>query len=172
VQPDSRRAKDQISDSRSSPLDARQDRAIQGQSPDRQPSPPRPCSHALHHRAPGGTQSDSVPSSSGTVASDIARITGSTAHLDETAVHPPVRAVCNMLGYDQLYLACEGRVVAVLSAEDAPRALDAWGAMPSGDEAAIRACRARSAAMGRTFISAPSESRNAIASAAGMAVDA
>ena len=60
-------------------------------------------------------------------------------HLDETAipVHPPVRAVCNMLGYDPLYLACEGRIVAVLSAEDAPRALDAWRAMPSGEEAAI-----------------------------------
>src|SRR5258708_3172405 len=85
----------------------------------------RACASCAIQRAAG----------SSTVMHDIARITGSTVHLDETAipVHPPVRAVCNILGYDPLYLACEGRIVAVLSAE----ALDAWRAMPSGDEAAI-----------------------------------
>ena len=74
-----------------------------------------------------------------TVMHDIARMTELTVHLDETAipVHPPVRAVCDMLGYDPLYLPCEGRVVAVLSAEDAPRALDIWRALPGGEAAAI-----------------------------------
>ena len=54
-----------------------------------------------------------------TVMHDIARATGFTVRLEENAipVHPPVRGVCEMLGYDPLYLACEGRVVAVLSAD-------------------------------------------------------
>jgi hydrogenase expression/formation protein HypE len=42
-----------------------------------------------------------------------------------------------MLGYDPLYLACEGRVVAVLAPEDADRALAAWQALPCGTDAAI-----------------------------------
>jgi hydrogenase expression/formation protein HypE len=38
-------------------------------------------------------------------------------------VRDSVRSVCEMLGYDPYYLACEGRVVAVLAPEDAERAL-------------------------------------------------
>ena len=74
-----------------------------------------------------------------TVMHDIARMTELTVHLDETAipVRPPVRAVCDMLGYDPLYLPCEGRAVAVLSAEDAPCALDIWRASPGGEAASI-----------------------------------
>ena len=52
-------------------------------------------------------------------------------------VRDPVRSVCEMLGYDPFYLACEGRVVAVISAEDAETALDAWRALPQGQHAAI-----------------------------------
>jgi hydrogenase expression/formation protein HypE len=47
-----------------------------------------------------------------------------------------VRGVCNVLGYDPLYLACEGRVAAVLSAVDAPLALETWRALPRGEAAA------------------------------------
>jgi hydrogenase expression/formation protein HypE len=51
-----------------------------------------------------------------TVMHDIARATGSTLWLDEMSipVRDQVRGACDMLGYDPLYLACEGRVVAVL----------------------------------------------------------
>jgi hydrogenase expression/formation protein HypE len=42
-----------------------------------------------------------------------------------------------MLGYDPLYLACEGRVVAVVAEEDAQAALAAWTALPEGEGAAI-----------------------------------
>jgi hydrogenase expression/formation protein HypE len=74
-----------------------------------------------------------------TVMHDIAHGTGLSVHLDEAAipVNAPVRAVCDMLGYDPLYLACEGRILAVLSAADAPRALDLWHALPGGEAAAI-----------------------------------
>jgi hydrogenase expression/formation protein HypE len=74
-----------------------------------------------------------------TVAHEIARATGASLRLSETAipVRDAVRSVCEMLGYDPLYLACEGRCVAVLSPEDAPQALAAWRALPGGGDAAI-----------------------------------
>jgi hydrogenase expression/formation protein HypE len=74
-----------------------------------------------------------------TVMHDIARAIKMTVHLEETAipVHPQVRAVCDMLGYDPLYLACEGRVVGVISPADAQRALDLWHALPGGESAAL-----------------------------------
>ena len=74
-----------------------------------------------------------------TVAHEIARATGHSVRLRETAipVRDQVRSVCEMLGYDPYYLACEGRVVAVLAPEDAQRALAAWQALPEGRDAAI-----------------------------------
>lgn len=73
-----------------------------------------------------------------TVAHDIARATGQCVRLREAdlPVRPSVEAVCEMLGYDPLYLACEGRVVAVLAADAAPAALAAWHALPGGEAAA------------------------------------
>jgi hydrogenase expression/formation protein HypE len=60
-------------------------------------------------------------------------------HLQESAipVRDPVRSVCDILGYDPLFLACEGRVVAVVAATDAAAALARWRALPEGAEAAI-----------------------------------
>jgi hydrogenase expression/formation protein HypE len=74
-----------------------------------------------------------------TVMHDIANATEMAVRLQETAIplQPPVRGICEMLGYDPLYLACEGRAVAVIAAEDAPRALDLWRALPEGAAAAI-----------------------------------
>jgi hydrogenase expression/formation protein HypE len=74
-----------------------------------------------------------------TVAHEIARATGCSVRLSETAipVRDTVRSVCEMLGYDPYYLACEGRVVAVLAPDDADRALAAWRALPGGADAAI-----------------------------------
>ena len=73
-----------------------------------------------------------------TVAHEIARATGLCVRLRGPAIpiRPPVLSVCEMLGFDPLYLACEGRVIAVLAAEDAERALDAWRAVPAGRDAA------------------------------------
>jgi hydrogenase expression/formation protein HypE len=73
-----------------------------------------------------------------TVAHEIARATRFRVRLHGPSIpiHPPVLSVCEMLGFDPLYLACEGRVIAVVAPEDATRALDAWRALPAGDRAA------------------------------------
>ena len=49
----------------------------------------------------------------------------------------PVVSVCDMLGYDPLFLACEGRVVAVVDAENTQQALEKWQALPQGKEAQL-----------------------------------
>jgi hydrogenase expression/formation protein HypE len=74
-----------------------------------------------------------------TVMHDIAKATGLTVRLDETAIpfHPPVRGICDMLGYDPMFLACEGRVVAVVAADEADAALGRWRALPQGETAAL-----------------------------------
>jgi hydrogenase expression/formation protein HypE len=52
-------------------------------------------------------------------------------------VRDPVQSVCEILGYDPLYLACEGRVVAVIDASQAEAALATWRQLPEGKQAAI-----------------------------------
>jgi hydrogenase expression/formation protein HypE len=46
-----------------------------------------------------------------------------------------VRGACELLGFDPLYVACEGRFVAILPAEDAERALVALQECPGGGDA-------------------------------------
>jgi len=73
------------------------------------------------------------------VCHEIAHATGLTIRLHEPSipVRDPVASVCEMLGYDPMYLACEGRVVAVLAPEAAETALALWRERPEGAEAAI-----------------------------------
>jgi hydrogenase expression/formation protein HypE len=61
-----------------------------------------------------------------TVAHDIARACSAAVRLRQSSipVRDPVRAVCDMLGYDPYYLASEGCVVAVISPDCAERARD------------------------------------------------
>ena len=74
-----------------------------------------------------------------TVMHDIARATGSSIWIEETAipVRDEVRGVCDILGYDPLYLACEGRVVAVVQPTQSAAMLAAWRGLPGGQQAAI-----------------------------------
>jgi len=74
-----------------------------------------------------------------TVAHEISRATGLQADLQQAAipVRDQVSAVCEMLGYDPYYLACEGRVVAVVAQADAAAALAAWRVLPDGQDAAL-----------------------------------
>ncbi len=73
-----------------------------------------------------------------TVMHEIARSTGFTIRLREPhiPVRERVRAVCEILGYDAMFLACEGRVVAVVAAAQAEAALAAWRALPGGESSA------------------------------------
>lgn len=61
-----------------------------------------------------------------TVANEVARATGLGVRLQEARIplRPEVQGVCEILGFDPLYLACEGRVVAVVAAEGAREALN------------------------------------------------
>jgi hydrogenase expression/formation protein HypE len=62
-----------------------------------------------------------------TVAHELARATGLTVRLSEAQipVNDSVQSVCELLGFDPLYLACEGRLVAVVAPETAGAALAA-----------------------------------------------
>ena len=73
------------------------------------------------------------------VCNEIAQGAGVQLCLDEAAiaVRDPVRSVCDMLGYDPLYLACEGRVVALIDAGQAKEALALWQGIPGGEQAAL-----------------------------------
>jgi len=70
---------------------------------------------------------------------EMAQHTGQTVHLDEVRVpvRDAVRMVCDMLGYDPYYLACEGRVVAVIRADQAGALVQAWRQQPGGADATI-----------------------------------
>jgi len=74
-----------------------------------------------------------------TVAHEIAHAVDMTVELEEESVPrlPPVSTVCEMLGFDPFYLACEGRVVAVVAPEAEPELLARWRALESGRQAAV-----------------------------------
>jgi hydrogenase expression/formation protein HypE len=70
---------------------------------------------------------------------EIAHAIGLGVRLKEQAipVRDPVASVCEMLGYDPMYLACEGRVVAIIAPDQADTALATWQALPQGEDAAM-----------------------------------
>ena len=74
-----------------------------------------------------------------TVAHELQRATAMGISLSQAhiPVRDPVQSVCDMLGYDPMYLACEGRVVAVVAPGDAELLLQRWQALPQGRNAAI-----------------------------------
>ena len=74
-----------------------------------------------------------------TVAHELQRATGMGITLSQAdiPVRDPVQSVCDMLGYDPMYLACEGRVVAIVAPDDAEQLLQRWQAIPAGEDAAI-----------------------------------
>lgn len=59
--------------------------------------------------------------------------------LDETSipVKPAVAAACEMLGFDPLYIANEGKLIAVVGAEDAPKILEKMRQTRYGEDAVI-----------------------------------
>jgi hydrogenase expression/formation protein HypE len=65
---------------------------------------------------------------------EIAEASGVGIRLEESAipVRPEVRGACELLGFDPLYVACEGRFLAIVPGEDADDALAALHALPAG----------------------------------------
>jgi hydrogenase expression/formation protein HypE len=74
-----------------------------------------------------------------TVLNEIAQQAGIAIAIDEDAlpVHDEVRGVAEILGIDPLYIANEGKLVALVAADDADRALGLMRSRPEGPEAAI-----------------------------------
>jgi hydrogenase expression/formation protein HypE len=73
------------------------------------------------------------------VLCDLAAASGVGVRLVEAAVplRPAVRAACELLGLDPLHVPCEGRLAAVVPAEDADRLLAVMRAHPRAREAAL-----------------------------------
>ncbi len=63
--------------------------------------------------------------------------TGMRVDENAIAVREPVRAVCELLGFDPLYVANEGKLVAVVAPEGADSVVAAMRAHPLGRDAAI-----------------------------------
>ena len=74
----------------------------------------------------------------GTVCNELARAANVGVVLDEErlVVRPEVAAACEMLGIDPLYVANEGKFLAVVAAEEVDAALAALRAHPLGADAA------------------------------------
>ena len=74
-----------------------------------------------------------------TILNEIARAAqaGVLVSEEDIPVRPEVRGACELLGIDPMYVACEGRLVAVVPAASADRALHALRAHPLGERAAI-----------------------------------
>lgn len=72
------------------------------------------------------------------IAHEIVRSTAKSVRLFENKIplRGEVQAVCDMLGYNPLYLACEGRIVAVADPSSAEGLVQAWRDLPDGEDAA------------------------------------
>jgi hydrogenase expression/formation protein HypE len=70
---------------------------------------------------------------------ELAQASRVGVELEEAAIslRPEVHAACEMLGFDPLYVASEGRLIAAVAGEHAQRLLDTMRAHPLGRNAAI-----------------------------------
>lgn len=62
---------------------------------------------------------------------------GVTIREDDLPIRPEVKGACELLGLDPLYVANEGKLVAIVAPEDAEAVLEAMKAHPLGKDAAI-----------------------------------
>ena len=74
-----------------------------------------------------------------TICNEVARAAGVAVVVNEEAVpvRPDVRGACELLGIDPLYVACEGRLVAVVDGEQVEAAMAALRSHPLGQGAAV-----------------------------------
>ncbi|RVW01783.1 hydrogenase expression/formation protein HypE [Rhodococcus spongiicola] len=96
--------------------------------------------HAMLGAAPSTRwMRDATRGGVATVCNELAQSTGLAVILDEQAlpVLPQVSGACDLLGIDPLYVANEGKFVAVVPADEADAALAALRGYPGGEQAAI-----------------------------------
>ena len=74
-----------------------------------------------------------------TILNEIAKAADVGVMVSEDAipVRPEVRGACELLGIDPMYVACEGRLVAVVPSSGASAAVQALRSHPLGAEAAV-----------------------------------
>jgi hydrogenase expression/formation protein HypE len=74
-----------------------------------------------------------------TILNEIATAAGAGIVVteDDIPVRPEVRGAAELLGLDPMYVACEGRLIAVVDGNEADRALRVLHAHPQGEQAAI-----------------------------------
>lgn len=93
----------------------------------------------LLHASPGARcLRDATRGGLATVLNEFAQACGHCLHIDENAVpvREEVKGMCEILGLDPLYLANEGKLVAVVPGGEAEAALAAMRSHPAGREAA------------------------------------
>ncbi|NQU31939.1 MAG: hydrogenase expression/formation protein HypE [Bacteroidetes bacterium] len=75
----------------------------------------------------------------GTVISELVRGSnyGILLNEDQLTIHESVRGLCELLGFDPIYVANEGKVVMIVSNEDADKVLSTIKESPFGKEASI-----------------------------------
>lgn len=73
------------------------------------------------------------------VLNELATASSVGIQIEETAipVHSEVRAVCELLGLDPLYVACEGRLVTIVPADEAEQVLQNMRELSGAESAAI-----------------------------------
>jgi hydrogenase expression/formation protein HypE len=74
-----------------------------------------------------------------TICNEVARAAGVAVVVDEEAVpvRADVRGACELLGIDPLYVACEGRLVAIVDGDQVDAAMGALRSHPLGEGAAV-----------------------------------
>jgi hydrogenase expression/formation protein HypE len=72
-----------------------------------------------------------------TTLNEVAAQSGVAIYLDEDAIpiHPAVEAACEMLGFDAIYVANEGKLIAVVPEDMVEQVLEAMRAAPYGEGA-------------------------------------
>jgi hydrogenase expression/formation protein HypE len=100
-----------------------------------------PLAEALIGAAGSGLRAMRDPTRGGvaTVLNELAAASETGVVLDEDSVpvHPAVAGACEILGIDPMYVANEGKLLAVVDGAVADAALDALRAAPGGEHAAL-----------------------------------
>jgi hydrogenase expression/formation protein HypE len=112
----------------------------------------------LLSQLPGAVHTLRDPTRGGvaTTLNEIAQSSGLSISLDDASlpIRPQVRAACELLGLEPLYLANEGKCLVIVAGDRAQEALSIMQSLPEGQEAAIIG-RLNAGKPGRVSITTP-----------------